>query len=229
MLFRNSIKRFALYCYHKYKHRHLVHFNRSVYLSHRCQFEGMNRIGPYSSFYGRIGKGSYMGSYCHISADIGRFTSIGNHVTQILESHPYKAPFATTSPMFYSQRKQNGHTFAKKQLTEEYRYYDKTREIGIRIGNDCWVGNDVCFIGGVQVGDGAVVLAKALVTKDVSPYAIVGGIPAKVIGYRYDEDTIAFLRKVGWWDKDVKWLEENSELLCDIEMLKEKHGCGARH
>lgn len=216
------IRRFLLYCYHKYKHRHLVMFDSTAYLSHRCLFEGMNRVGGYTSFYGRMGRGSYIGNDCHISADIGRFTSIGNHVTQILESHPYKEPSVTTSPMFYSLKRQNGHTFAKKQMAEEYRYYDKEREIAFRIGNDCWVGNDVCFIGGVQVGDGAVILTRALVAKDVPPYAIVGGIPAKVIGYRYDEETIDFLMEVQWWNKDVKSIEEHWESFSDMERFKKE-------
>ena len=68
--------------------------------------------------------------------------------------------------------------------------------------------------------DGAVVLAHAVVTKDVPPYAIVGGVPAKVIGYRYDEDTIDFLLKVKWWNKDKKWFKEHWELLCDIDKMK---------
>ena len=220
MSFEKKIKRFALYCYHKYKHRHLVKFGLTTYLSHRCRFEGMNRVGAHTSFYGKMGRGSYIGNNCHISADIGRFSSIGNNISQILESHPYKEPFATTSPMFYSLRKQNGHTFAQKQMFEEYRFYDKDREIAIRIGNDCWIGNGVCFIGGVQVGDGAVVLAKALVTKKVPPYAIVGGIPAKVIGYRYDEATIAFLLRIKWWNRDIEWPQEHWDLLCDIDNLK---------
>lgn len=222
MFFEKRLRRLALYCYHKYKHRHLVRFDSTAHLSYRCQFEGMNKVYPHSSFLGKMGRGSYIGNDCHISADIGRFTSIGNHVTQILESHPYKGPFVTTSPMFYSLRRQNGHTFAKRQMAEEYRYYDNEREIAFRIGNDCWVGNDVCFIGGVQVGDGAVILTRALVTKDVLPYAIVGGIPAKVIGYRYDEETIDFLMKVQWWNKDVKWIEEHWESFSDMERFKKE-------
>ena len=105
-------------------------------------------------------------------------------------------------------------------MVEEYRFYDPQREIAFRIGNDCWVGYDVCFIGGVQVGDGAVVLARAIVTKDVPPYAIVGGIPAKVIGYRYDEETIKLLQEVQWWNMPVEWLQEHADLLCDMEAFK---------
>ena len=117
-------------------------------------------------------------------------------------------------------KKQTGYTFAKKQMLEEYKFYDMEREIAFQIGNDCWIGNDVSFIGGVHVGDGAVVLSKALVTKDVPPYAIVGGIPAKVIGYRYDEDTIKFLQEIQWWNQDIEWLKEHWELFSDMESFK---------
>jgi hypothetical protein len=64
------------------------------------------------------------------------------------------------------------------------------------------------------------VLSRAIVTKDVPPYAIVGGIPAKVIGYRYNEDTIKLLQEVQWWNQDVEWLKEHSDLLCDMENFK---------
>lgn len=214
------IRHLLLYLYHKWKNGDKVRFPYSASVSHRCEFEGMNCIGGGSHFYGRMGFGSYIGNNCFISVDIGRFTSLGNSLSQIVETHPMKVPFVTTSPMFFSTKKQSGHTFAKRQVSEEYRFYDKEREIAFRIGNDCWVGNDVCFIGGVCVGDGAVVLSRALVTKDVPPYAIVGGIPARVIGYRYDEDTIKFLLKVQWWNKDVEWLKEHWELFCDMDTFK---------
>ena len=88
------------------------------------------------------------------------------------------------------------------------------------VGNDVWIGENVFFQGGVIIGDGAVVLAGAVVTKDVPPYAIVGGVPAKVLKYRYDEETIKFLLSIKWWDKDVNWLRDNWQLLCDINRLK---------
>ena len=88
------------------------------------------------------------------------------------------------------------------------------------IGNDCWIGDGVSIIGGVKIGDGAVILAGAIVTKDIPPYAIVGGIPAQIIKYRYSEQDINFLLKFQWWNKDPKWLNNNSELFLDIEKLK---------
>ena len=224
MSLRGKLRQLLLYLYHKHKNGDKVRFPYSASMSHRCEFEGMNVVCSHTGYYGRMGLGSYIGSNCNVSADIGRFTSMGNRISQIVETHPMHEPFVTTSPMLTSVRKQTGHTFAKRQVSEEYRYYDKEREIAFRIGNDCWVGNDVCFIGGVQVGDGAVVLARAIVTKDVPPYAIVGGIPAKVIGYRYDEETIKFLLKVQWWNKDVEWLKEHWELFSDMEAFKEHFG-----
>ena len=78
-----------------------------------------------------------------------------------------------------------GKTFASEQMTEEFKFYDKGREIVNKIGNDCWFGSNVTLIGGIEIHDGTVVLAHAIVTKDVPPYAIVGGTPARIIDYRY--------------------------------------------
>lgn len=223
MIYRNLKKRFKhvlLYLYHKHRNRSKVRFPYSARLSRRCVFEGMNSIGDNTSFYGSMGLGSYVGRGCYISADIGRFSSLGNRITQIVESHPYKEPFVTTSPMFFSQKKQTGHTFASRNMFEEYRFYDKKRMIAFSIGNDCWIGNDVCFIGGVKVSDGAVILSRAIVTKDIPPYAIVGGIPARIIGYRYDEETIKTLLNLKWWHKDISWLRKNWELLTDLSSFK---------
>ena len=73
------------------------------------------------------------------------------------------------------------------------------------------------IISGVTIHDGAVVLAGAVVTKDVPPYAIVGGVPAKVLRYRYDEETIQKLLKSQWWNQDIKWFEKNWKCLNDIK------------
>lgn len=218
------LKRQLLFLSHKLKNRKLVKFSYSTYLSHRCEFEGMNMVGEHSAFYGRMGLGSYIGGNTQMNADIGRFSSIGPNVRVVNATHPMKEPFATTCPLFFSlDRSKNPlhETFAQRQMVEEFRYFDKERQIDIKIGNDCWIGEGVTFIGGTEVTDGGVVLAGAYVTKDVPPYAIVGGVPAKIIGYRYDEATIAFLLKNKWWEKDIEWLKKNWELMCDIEKLKQ--------
>ena len=95
MSFKNWFKHFLLYLYHKHKNRHLARFPYSAYLSHRCEFEGMNAVGAHSSFYGKMGMGSYISTSCNISADIGRFSSLGNRISQIVESHPMKEPVVT--------------------------------------------------------------------------------------------------------------------------------------
>lgn len=212
-----------LFLWHKFHNGKNVKFWYSTHIPYRCQFEGMNHVGKYSSFLGKMGYGSSIGWNSSVSADVGRFTSIGPRCDYINSSHPYKKPFATTCPLFYSLvkgRNPQNFSFTDKLLIEEFRYFDKDRELVNDIGNDCWIGSDVTLIGGVKIGDGAVVLAHALVSKDVPPYAIVGGVPAKIIGYRYDEETIAFLLEHKWWNNDIEWFKNHWELLCDIDKLK---------
>lgn len=216
-------KSLLLFLYHKRKNGRLVKFSRSSYLSHRSIFEGMNMVGDGASFYGNMGLGSYIGSNTHLNADIGRFSSIGPNVKVVNATHPMKEPFVTTSPFFFSLDRGKtplGETFAKKQMVEEFRYFDKERQIDIKIGNDCWIGEGVTIIGGTEIHDGGVVLAGAYVVKDVPSYAIVGGIPAKIVGYRYDEDTIRFLLHTKWWKKNKQWYKQNWEILCDMEKFK---------
>lgn len=213
-----------LYLWQKRHNGKKVKFCYSTQISYRCGFEGMNMVGPHTDFFGSLGYGSYIGGGGIVSAEVGRFTSIGPNCRYINATHAYKAPFATTCPLFFSKSNGNnpqGKTFATEQMIEEFTFYDKDRELVNKIGNDCWFGSDVTLIGGVEVHDGAVVLAHAVVTKDVPPYAIVGGVPAKVIGYRYDDETILFLQKTKWWNNQPEWFEKNWRLLNDIEALKE--------
>ena len=123
-------------------------------------------------------------------------------------------PQVSTSPVFYSTRRQCGLTYAKEQSFVEWRGRTK-------IGNDCWIGDKAFLVGGITIGDGAVVLAGAVVTKDVHPYAIVGGVPAKVLRYRYDEETIAFLNRIQWWNQSKEYLQNNWNLFNDIDKFKE--------
>lgn len=213
-----TIKDIVRYFRLKFKYGFLnspVCFKLTSMVSIGCTFEGANRIGGGTIFSGSMGYGSYIGHNCEMSAHIGRFTSIAGYVHNAGGIHPYAPPYATTCPMFFSTRCQNGQTFANRMM------FDEIRKI-TEIGNDCWIGENVFFTGGIKIEDGAIVLAGAVVTKDVPPYAIVGGVPARILKYRYDNETIDFLLNLQWWNKDIEWLRRNWELLCDVEKLKKQ-------
>lgn len=186
-------------------------------------FEECCQLHPYVKFNGYLGYGSYIGSYSKVSAKIGRFSSIASYVCTVAGRHAYQAPFATTCPMFFSlnpNHSQSGSTFATEQMFEELKFAVPEKQLDVEIGNDVWIGERAMLIGGVHIADGAVVLAGAVVTKDVPPYAIVGGVPAKIIRYRYDEETISFLLQTQWWNNTEDWFKDNWKLLTDIGKLK---------
>lgn len=223
MYLPNKTRHILLFLYHKCKNRHLVKFWYSSEFSYRCTFEGMNMVGRGAKFFGRLGYGSFIGNNGTVNAYVGRFSSIGSRCTYTNATHPIKEPFATTSSLFYSvagRTTPKRQTFADEQLAEEFRFYDIEHQIVNKIGSDVWIGLDVNLIGGVEIGDGAVVLSRAVVTKNVPPYAIVGGIPARIIGYRYDKETIDFLLRIKWWNNSPEWFKQNWRLLCDMDELK---------
>lgn len=84
----------------------------------------------------------------------------------------------------------------------------------VKIGNDVWVGFGATILSGVQIGDGAVVAAGSLVVKDVEPFSIVGGVPAKLIRYRFDKSTINLLKKVKWWNWSQEKIQRNLPWMC---------------
>jgi len=217
------IKKVIKYPYLKIKYRKKVKFDFSVNFDKKTLFEGMNFIASNSNFSGEIGFGSYIAKECHIKGKIGRFTSIGSYVRCNTGVHPYEK-FVSTSPVFYSVTKNKlGGSFTNIQFFEENRYADKNKQYGVIIGSDCWIGDGVFITGGVTIGDGAVILAHAVVTKDVLPYTIVGGIPSKIIKYRFQENTINFLLKFRWWDKEEIWLRNNLDLMKDIDKFQKKY------
>lgn len=209
----NKFKDISTYWQNKIKYWGKLRFNSTVKIDKSSFFEGANTIGDNSSFSGKMGYGTYICNDCSIIGNIGRFSSIAAEVGNSLGVHPFLSPYVSTSPMFFSLRKQTGETFARKQLYEELKD-------PIEIGHDCWIGQRAFIVGGIKIGTGAVVLAGAIVTKDVPPYAIVGGVPAKVLKYRYDEETISFLLSSEWWNKPIDWLRDNYELFSDIEKFK---------
>ena len=89
------------------------------------------------------------------------------------------------------------------------------------IGNDVWIGNDVKIMDGVIIGNGAIIATGSIVNKNVKPYEIVGGAPAKHIRYRFSDDKILALEELKWWDKDLMWLERNYHLFNNIDKVIE--------
>ena len=100
----------------------------------------------------------------------------------------------------------------------------RKRKGQVIIQNDCWIANGVTIMGGVTVHNGAIIAAASVVTKDVPPYAIVGGNPAKVINYRFDEQQIQDLQRIAWWDWSQDKIKENAELFHhDVSEFISKH------
>ncbi len=217
------MKRILSYIYIRFKFRKRLKASFSSRIGHNSYFEGFNRLSPQTEFNGYLGYGSYIAKSSSVFGKVGRFTSIGPYVRVNYGSHPMKEPFVSTHPSFYSLNSnhfQNGGTFAKEQLFDELRYVDKKNKYPVVIGSDCWIGEGVLIIGGVTISDGAVVLARAVVTKNIPPYSIVGGVPAKILGYRYDESTIRFLLESEWWNMPLQWLKDNWRLFSNIEDFK---------
>lgn len=184
-------------------------------------FEGDNSVESGSCcIESRLGRFSYIGSDCCIEkTQIGRYTSIAPRCRIVYGDHPTRT-FVTTHPAFYSQKRSVGRCLVDCNKFEEIRYADRENRTMVTIGNDVWIATDCKILAGVKIGDGAVVATGAVVTKDVPPYAIVGGIPARVIRYRFSEDTIEWLMNLRWWDKDENWVRKYAEYFEDIETLK---------
>lgn len=149
---------------------------------------------------------SEIGDYTYVSPNtvikhckIGKFCSIASDCIIGESDHPYK--FLSTSPIFYHKGNIFGETWTNKDHIE---IYDKTI-----IGNDVWIGAGVFVKSGVKIGDGAIIGAGAVVLKDVEPYQIVGGVPAKRLKLRFSEKLIEKLVKVKWWNWDIQRIKEN--------------------
>ena len=199
------------------KRKKNITYHKGAFIGFSVQCEGSNGFGKNSAIVGsKIGYGSYIAQGAKLAkASIGRYCSIGQNVDCIFGKHPANT-FVSTHPSFFATKTPVGFTYADKQYFEEFA---TPHEGGysITIGNDVWIGANVSLMDGVKIGDGAIVAANALVTKDVPPYTIVGGVPAKPIKKRFADDEIDFLLDFKWWDKPHPWIAEHAHLFRNIE------------
>lgn len=205
---------------HRYKVRELCSFEENVVIDSFDRFEGMNRLTTdVTLLTSSIGYASYIGNRSFIkNTKIGRYTCIATDVMTVAGSHP-TSKFVSIHPAFYSTRKQSGFTYVSEDKFSDFNYIDENQKFTVMIGNDVWIGSGVKIMEGITIGDGAVVAAGAIVTKNVPPYAIVGGVPAKVIKYRFDEETIKKLLELKWWEKDQAWIKSHADDFDDVEKL----------
>ncbi|MGF1587431.1 MAG: CatB-related O-acetyltransferase [Bacteroidales bacterium] len=180
-------------------------------------FEGGNVIGKNSEIRNsKLGYGTYISGQTKLNnVEIGRFCSIGQHVDNNFAQHP-SAIWVSTHPSFFSTKKQAGFCFVTDQKFEEIKYCGKTSQTINIIGNDVWIGNYVKILPGLKIGDGAIIATGAVITKDVEPYTIVGGVPAKLIKYRFEKHQIQWLLSFKWWHKELVWIKSQAENFSDI-------------
>lgn len=176
----------------------------------------------------KIGKYTYgyeeLLEYYPLAESIGRFCSI-NGTARIWNNHSLDA--ITTSPIldypgfydwnFYPERQELVKKYGKHKDNHPYENSEIRDNKPIVIGNDVWIGANAVILPGVNIGDGAVIAAGAVVTKDVEPYAIVGGVPAKLIRYRFSNDIIKKLLQIKWWNWTEEEIDNNIELFYQPE------------
>lgn len=131
-----------------------------------------------------------IGKFCSIACNAKFLFNSANHTMASLSTYPF--------PLFFDDWE-----LEKKNVTEAW-----DNKGDIVVGNDVWICYEAVILAGVTIGDGAIIGTRAVVTKDVPPYTIVGGVPAKPIRKRFDDETIAELLKLKWWD----WTEEKISL-----------------
>lgn len=147
---------------------------------------------------------------------IGKFCAIASGVKFIMGSANHRINSVTTYPF-------NVFGGAWQEVTRPH-LSELPRKGDTIIGNDVWIGRESIIMPGVKIGDGAIIAAYSVVTKDVEPYSLVGGNPAKFIKYRFDRELIGLLLKFKWWNLESNQLVEVIPLLCnsDLEFVKEK-------
>lgn len=143
---------------------------------------------------------------------IGKFCAIASDVKFIMNGANHPLNYFTTYPFSIF-----GHGWENTMSVEG------TSKGDTIIGNDVWLGYNALIMPGITVGDGAIIAANSVVTKNVDPYTIVGGNPAKLIRKRFDDEVISLLLKLQWWDWNIEKITQNISILCsnNLDALKE--------
>lgn len=177
---------------------------------------------PYCSYYigsasqlVTMGSFSYVLSRMHPSVRIGRYTSIAPGCRVMGNKHPLER--VSTSPSFYKRGLVMATFEADNGVKSEYELFDESID-PITIGNDVWIGDNVTLAHGVTIGDGAVVAANSVVTKDVAPFTVVGGVPARRIKDRFSHAVIAKLEELQWW-------RYSPDSLADLDLTNPEYFC----
>lgn len=161
-----------------------------------------------------IGDGTYIcqGTYIYHCEKIGKYCSIARDVGIGIGSHP--TDWTYTSPLFYNK---------SRGLVEKSTYDYIKKDKKVVIGNDVWIGAKALILNGVNVGNGAIIAAGSVVTKDIEPYAIVAGVPAKVIKYRFDNFIIDQLRENDISNLEIDIIKSDIHNIQNVESFIEKN------
>ena len=187
-----------------------IKLGKNVGFSKNSTFGKFNYLSNNVSFIdSKIGDYSYIGHNSFVqNTTIGKFSCIGPGVKIGLGEHPVK-DFVSVHPIFYSKAKQVGLSFTNEKHFDEY--------MPVVIGNDVWVGANAIIRGGVTLGNGCIIGAGAVVTKDVPDFAIYGGVPAKLIRMRFTQEEIVKLQKMEWWNCNTEKLKTVGHLMLNIQ------------
>lgn len=201
--------------YYKYNlRRKKVYIAKEGHISTESIFGGNNYIAG-TVLDCSVGYGTYIMDHCWFqNCQIGKYCSIASEVKMVARrGHPTQK-FVATSPVFYLKNALID-TYVDTDLYKPYEECPGDSQ-KLVIGNDVWIGSRVTLIGAISIGNGAIIGAGAVVNRDIPPYAVVVGVPGKIIRYRFEEEERVKLEQIAWWDKGEEWIKNHVELFGDI-------------